>query len=311
MSLHPGKPFVRPALVRTGSAVCTAVLAMTTVISCSSGSTGPERKDNSEPSISAIPRVVAAVGLELPLQDYLLGDRELRELDRARVVLIDRCMRGFGFSYPARRPAADLGPRSPTERRYGITHAADAAAHGYGLGERDPARQKPPEKPSLDADAQTVLFGKGRSTVKGRQVPEGGCVTQADHSLGADAPAGADPGLAQQLSFRSFDLSKADSRVRDATRAWSACMAGHGYDYADPLAPLGDPALSGPTTREAIATATTDIRCKESTNLVGIWFTVESAYQRRLIDDHHDELTGLKKANTARLRTAAGLTAGG
>ncbi|WP_437068827.1 hypothetical protein [Streptomyces sp. enrichment culture] len=252
--------------------------------------------------------MVAAAGLRLPLQDYLLADHELRELDRARVVLIDRCMRGFGFSYPVRHPTADLGPRSPTERRYGITDASDAAAHGYGLGDRDPARQKPPEKPDLDADAQTVLFGKGRSSVKGRPVPEGGCVTQADRSLGAGAPAGTDPGLAQQLSFQSFDLSRADSRVRRATRAWSACMAGHGYDYADPLAPLGDPALSGATSPRAVATATTDIRCKKATNLVGIWFAVESAYQRRLIDDHHDRLTGLKQANTARLRTAARLT---
>ncbi|WP_424856029.1 hypothetical protein [Streptomyces sp. SAI-170] len=249
--------------------------------------------------------------LRLPLQDYLLDDRQLRDLDRARVVLIDRCMHDFGFTYAVRQPAADYGPRSATERRYGITDAADAAAYGYGLGKRDPALQKPPARPVLHADAETVLFGKGRSSIKGRKVPEGGCMTQADRSLGSVAPAGTDPGLPQQLSFRAFDLSRADSRVRGAIRAWSACMAESGHDYADPLAPLADPALTGSTSRRTIATATADIRCKQRTNLVGVWFTVESAYHKRLIDQHTEELEAVRAANTARLRTAATLTRDG
>jgi hypothetical protein len=32
-----------------------------------------------------------------------------------------------------------------------------------------------------------------------------------------------------------------------------------------------------------IATAKADVACKQQTNLVGIWFTVESAHQRTLI----------------------------
>ncbi|MFI9149257.1 hypothetical protein [Streptomyces sp. NPDC053367] len=283
---------------------------MSILISCSSGSSGShDRKSeqNSEPAVSDIPRITAAADLRLPLQDYLLDDRQLRDLDRARVVLIDRCMRGFGFTYAVRQPDADHGPRSATERRYGITDAADAAAYGYGLGERDPALQKPPPRPVLRADAETVLFGKGRSSIKGRKVPEGGCMTQADRSLGPAAPAGTDPGLPQQLSFRAFDLSRADSRVRAAIRAWSACMARGGHDYADPLAPLADPALTGRTDRQAIATATADIRCKRRTNLVGVWFTVESAYQKRLIDRNTGELDAVRAANKARLRAAGGI----
>jgi hypothetical protein len=278
---------------------------MSALTSCSSGSGGRKSEQNSEPAISDIPRITAAVDLRLPLQDYLLDDRQLRDLDQARVILIDRCMRDFGFTYAVRQPAAGHGPRSATERRYGITDAADAAAYGYGLGERDPARQKPPARPALHADAETVLFGKGRSRIKGREVPEGGCMTEADRSLGAAAPAGADPGLPQQLSFRAFDRSRADSRVRGAFRAWSACMADSGYDYADPLAPLADPALTGSTGRRTVATATADLRCKRRTNLVGIWFTVESAYQKRLVEQHSEELAAVRAANTARLRAAA------
>ncbi|MDO0938924.1 hypothetical protein QQY66_47120 [Streptomyces sp. DG2A-72] len=288
--------------------MCTALLALTAISSCSSS---PKNENNSEPEIPAIPRIIAAASLRLPLQDYLLTDRQLRDLDQARVVLIDRCMRRFGFGYSVQQPTANYGPRSATERRYGITDASDAAEHGYGLGNRDPALQKPPAKPRLGVDAQTVLFGKGRSSIKGLKVPDGGCVAQADQSLGTTAPAGTDPGLAQQLSFQSFDRSKADSRVLKVTRAWSDCMAHSGYEYTDPLAPLADPGLSGSTSARTIGTATTDIRCKKSTNLVGVWFAVESAYQKQLIDQNSEQLKGLKQANGARARAADALTAGG
>lgn len=307
MSLHLGKPLVRSVLGRSGAAVCAALLALAVISSCSPGS---KNENNSEPAVRDIPRIVAAADLRLPLQDYLLTDRQLRDLDRARVVLIDRCMRKFGFGYAVKQPAADYGPRSTTERRYGITDASDAARYGYGLGHRDPALQKPPAQPRLGADAQTVLFGKGRSSVKGRKVPDGGCVAQADHSLGTAAPAGTDPGLAQRLSFQSFDRSKSDSRVRKVTRAWSDCMTDSGYDYTDPLAPLADPGLAGSTSARAIGTATTDIRCKKNTNLVGVWFSVESAYQKQLIGRNSEQLTALRKANGARLRAADALTAG-
>ncbi|MER5431649.1 hypothetical protein [Streptomyces sp. NPDC002588] len=288
--------------------MCTVLLALTAITSCSPG---PKNENNSEPAVRDIPRIVAAADLRLPLQNYLLTDRQLRDLDRARVVLIDRCMRKFGFGYTVKQPAANYGPRSATERRYGITDASDALEYGYGLGNRDPALQKPPAQPSLGVDAQTVLFGKGRSSIKGRKVPDGGCVSQADQSLGTAAPAGTDPSLAQQLSFQSFDRSKSDSRVRKVTRAWSDCMADSGYDYTDPLAPLADPGLSGSRSARTIDTAKTDIRCKKNTNLVGVWFAVESAYQKQLIDQNSAQLTAIKRANAARLRAADGLTARG
>jgi hypothetical protein len=260
--------------------------------------------------VGPVPNLLASVNLRLPVQDYLLTDEQGRQVGRARLVLIQQCMKRFGFTYTvAETDAGEYGPRSLTDRRYGITDAKLAATSGYGQGVRDPTRQKRPPTPKLGPDGETVLFGQGRSHVKGLPVPPGGCIGAADRGLDRSAPPGADPDMGQKLQFRSFDWSKENARVQAVFRAWSACMAKAGYDYADPLTVVADPKFTSPAANaDEIKVALTDIECKRRTNLVGVWFTVESVYQRQQISMNAAAMQAAAAALAARVRVAGALT---
>ncbi|HET8683380.1 MAG TPA: hypothetical protein VFM54_16160 [Micromonosporaceae bacterium] len=289
-------------------AAAAAVLALA---ACSStGVAGP-----AEPPVGEVPTLLASVGLRLPVEDYLQTTEQGDRLGAARLVLIRRCMARFGIDYTVKPlPASGYGPRSLTDRRYGITDLALARTAGYGLGPRDPKLAARPERPKIGPDGQTVLSGRGRSVVNGLPVPDGGCIAEADRALDQVVPAGTDVRIGNQLQLRTFEVSRNDSRVRAAFAAWSACMSGSGYLYDDPLTVMGDPAFTGEDPAHAgrpspaeLAVAAADIGCKARTNLVGIWFTVESAYQRREIDPDRARFVAAREAIAARDRAAAAI----
>jgi hypothetical protein len=263
-------------------------------------------QETGEPTTASVPKLLATVDLRLPVQDYLQTDQQAERFARARVALIRRCLKRFGVDYPVEPvSSAGYGPRSLTDRRYGITDADLAARAGFGMGERDPSLQPKPSNPDIGPDGEAALFGDGPSIVRGIAVPGGGCIGEADRTLDRSVPSGADPQLGQQLQFKSFELSKKDSRVRGVFAEWSSCMAELGYHYPDPLADVADPKFTGTdVTAEQIEVAQADIRCKKKTNLIGVWFTVESAYQRREIERNTTAFDACAKAIVARQRVA-------
>ncbi|MBB5781111.1 hypothetical protein [Nonomuraea jabiensis] len=235
--------------------------------------------------------------LRLPLDDYQHSPTQILTVTNAYRVLLIRCARRHGRALPiTSSPRPLVGPRTWMERRYGLTDAADAASYGYGLGPRDPARH-PPETPDLDPATIAVITGTGD------QAPPGGCQEQARKAL-AMAPADADPSLPQHLSMLSFQRSRADRRVQAAVKEWSACMRAAGHSYATPFDPIADPAFRDGTSERELATTRTDLACKKRTNLVGVWLSVESAYQRTMIDRNAAALQRARRANQTTLRLA-------
>jgi hypothetical protein len=295
MPTHERRFFLRPALSLAG--VFSALLAISGCVSAASGT------ESSEPDIGKPLTTLSTKDLRLPLESYLPTAGQVREFDRARLVLVDRCMQRFAFSYKVDVPAVE-GSTDSNSRRYGITDSSLAAKKGYGLATDAEAH---PATPELGADEQTVLYGEGASSLDGRAVPEGGCLGEASRGLDAHSPKGADFTLTQQLAFTSFKQAQEDSRVRKVVKAWSDCMAEQGYHYANPLAPLSDPKLGDGTGADAIRTARVDLDCKTRTNLVGVSFTVESAYQQRLIKQSAELVKATKEARDARLRVADSL----
>lgn len=295
-----------------------AIAAAAVLLTSGCGATPPTqaaRGTSDEPTITRPARLLDSVNLHLPVQNFMLSESQLNTVARARVVLVIRCLGRYGIhvSEPTAPDRSDMyGPRSMMDRRYGITDAALAAKYGFGLGARDPSRQTKPRQPDLGPAGRTVLTGQGRSSVNGLRVPDGGCLGEADRSLDVGKPDGADPGLPQRLQFQSFEESKHDSRVRQVFTAWSACMASMGYQYANPLASVADPAFtgSGQATAEEIKVAQADLTCKKQTNLVGVWFTVESAYQRQAISSDANAFQLAKTALDRRAATAAATVQG-
>ncbi|MFI9307187.1 hypothetical protein [Streptomyces triculaminicus] len=214
-------------------------------------------------------------------------------------------MARFGFRYDYAGPPG-FRPRNRTQYRYGITNAREASVHGFAPPGSPRTQTSRREDPPLTAEMTLVLGGtdepgvmpgsqdaKGGQRVNGQTVPDGGCFGEAMDSLKArNKWGGGDAPLARRIAAESFEHSRQDQRVTAAFTRWSQCMRDRGFTYADPLAAGDDPAWKTPTpsARERTA-ATATAECKRTHNVVGIWWTVEAAYQLREINRHRSELT--------------------
>ncbi|WP_436773303.1 hypothetical protein [Yinghuangia sp. YIM S09857] len=59
---------------------------------------------------------------------------------------------------------------------------------------------------------------------------------------------------------------------------------------------------------EEIATAVADTECMAANNVAGVWFAVESAYQKREIEANSEKLEEVRKAIDTSMRVAEEIT---
>ncbi|PZT75951.1 MULTISPECIES: hypothetical protein [unclassified Streptomyces] len=308
---------------RLGMATAVLVLALT---SCSS-SDGKADDTAKEPPVGNVPALLDSTSLRFPLDVYMPTAQQRGTLNEAQDMLIDQCMKRYGYRFAVRKQGRSSGDNA---RRYGVSSAAAAERDGYDNPEVNKTEQKPaqqalgpneklvlngkdkvnPSDPVPMSQEEAEQTGKGAITVGGQKVPAGGCLREGYLKLYAPKKDSVDIMVPQNFGFDAYSRSREDSRVRKAIKAWSACMKKHGYTTDDPVSPqddLGfdDGALGSP---KAMTAARQDVSCKRKTNLVGIWFTVETAYQKRLIEQNAETLDSVKKQLDARLRLAAQLT---
>ncbi|MEV4616614.1 hypothetical protein AB0K43_29045 [Kitasatospora sp. NPDC049258] len=319
-----------PYLTRGGGLAAAAVLlAVGSLTACSGGSQqagadGPaaaSAEPLAPPPIGTVPILAADVASRaLPIDPYLLDRDQRGQLDSAMRMVTERCMAGFGFGYHVPGGTdAGFAPATRTANRYLVSDPAFAAQYGYH------AKVQPPAPPSGDAPtgAMAVALGgtadpsvkpgskaaTGGQNINGRTVPRGGCVGEALDRTGASEQNGngGDDRLARDLDAQAWAASKADSRVLAAFRSWSDCMKAQGYAYGTPIDANADPQWTGGAVASAKerATATADAQCKVRANVVGIWFTVEAAYESKLIEQHAEALAAVKQDIDRRMRMAA------
>jgi hypothetical protein len=311
----------RPTHRRRAAGYVSFLTACLAVAGCSAGSgpaAAPGGADTpgatgAEPPVR-IPVVLDAARLELPLARYSLSWDEGRLLNRVEMKLAAQCAARFGITYtrPGSTDTDDAMPKTLTDRRYGVADPERAATAGFDVARQDAAKNRTAgdrtardEAPSGTGPAtETVMSGDGPAHVNGRAVPEEGCNGQARAELSRTAPPSPYQNLPLALIDQGFTLSRQDSRVRAALASWSRCMRERGFDYRDPLDAVADPRFTSGTTRLETETATADVACKRETNLVGVWFAVESAYEKRLINENRDQLAEVRRANTARVAAA-------
>ncbi|WP_265558862.1 hypothetical protein [Streptomyces hygroscopicus] len=240
-------------------------------------------------------------GLHLPIEKYMLSAPQTAAYGHVYAAGIRACMRRFGFDYPVGvLPSAGSDPvqrLAVLYRRYGITDAAAARTWGYHLPS-DSGASAPPAL-NLSQRAREVLLGRRADGGSGRvwNVPDGGCAGESARAIDGDTPVDTQPGhgdsgIVARVKGESFRSSLADERVKTAIRSWAACMKGHGYQDSDPLnAGVDMTAVRSPGPNAAeVRKAVTDVACKKSTNLTGIWFAVESQYQDTAIARHTAEI---------------------
>jgi hypothetical protein len=248
------------------------------------------------------PTLLATADLRLPLDGYQLSPADARRLARTHRVLVMQCLNTFGLD-PILPAPSDAGPRTANERRYGLTDPAKAA-DGYWARERTSAGDPSTPDASLTTEVGDVVSGRGARTVRGQPVPEGGCAGQARRRMTAGHPEGADIRLGHNLASIEHSATLEDPAARAATQAWSACMSEAGFTYTDPYGPPDDKRFRGALSALEIATARADVACKEQTNLVGVWWSIESARQATAVHANRAALDLTARAIRAELTVA-------
>ncbi|MFJ9864270.1 hypothetical protein [Streptomyces sp. NPDC101165] len=303
------------ALVRRvrRAAIAGGVLLLVTLTACSS-------QQNKPPALGKIPRTVGVEHLHLPVERYMLSPRQALDFDQASDAAVRACMRRLSVPYPpaARLPAGSAAAREAldaytvTYRRYGLTDAAEARTWGYhaptttssGAASAKASPLKPPSSAARGVLTGVDTSGTPLTSYRGRPIPQGGCLGEAERLLGSGGPQGpgTDPdGIVARIKAVSFERSMADPRVTKVFSAWSACMGSRGFGMSTPMDEVPSANAARPS-RQEIAQARADVACKARTNLVGLWFAVESAYQRAAIEQHGPELDQVTAARDTTIR---------
>lgn len=284
------------------------------VVSCTSGP-GPD----SEPELGPLPTVRSPADVVLPLDAHRLSQREYISVQRASWRLTRDCVRRFGGEYTL--PEAAVTNNLPNfehdnDRRYGLFDPESAATRGYNVPPDQLPKQIDRSITWNPTDTEKLLVRgvpEGSANVPkdvaGNPLPGGGCQGEADRELADGVTRPADEHLANQLSVETHRRAETDSRVRDVVAKWSECMKRAGYSYRTIWEP-NDKKWPEPAGAEEIATAKADVACKLETNLVAIWYQVETAYQKRTIEQRAQELTLTQDYARTMARNAARIVGG-
>jgi hypothetical protein len=323
-------------LKRAATAVALTASALL-VSACSSGTSAHPTQNaadgrpivNKENWPKKIPTTGLTKNLTLPLEAYMASYEDQVTLEQAASDLQQSCMKDYGIDLTLPKAGANPPPSdndANIERRYGISDRAEAEKYGYEL---PPALRQhteqtmrdlsgvevevltghtKPEAPTAAEAGQPIAapaqgVKPARAEYNGKALKQGGCIGWSEDRLGVKE---ADPTVVAQLAGDSLTQSMKDDKVVKATAAWSSCMAGKGHaGLADPYAAMDQGVTAdGEPTKESIALAVDDIDCKEQTDLVKIWFGVESAIQNRQIADRQSQLTAIKQQHGTEVAAA-------
>lgn len=303
------------------SALAGGAFALAAVSACSGGSGAST--SSSPPALGAVPSNASAASLALPVERYLFTPSQVALLEYAAYESSRTCMQRYGLSAPDVPRPTGVYAGGLVALRYGPADGQSAARYGY---HRTAAALVPqgsgPKVTSLSSfsPAAFLVFtgtaptGSNANTIAAQHnlgtIPAGGCRAVGDQAIAASAVLAQSP-AAEQVKNQGFADSQADPRVTAVVHAWSRCMKTAGYDYASPIDAYGDPRWStSSVSRVEIDAAVADVACKQKTNLVGVWFAVESAWEVRLMADDRGQLATELAGKTAQLARASAYLSG-
>jgi hypothetical protein len=229
--------------------------------------------DDGPPALQEpIPKITSSRQIVLPSYGYDATPEQLNVVAHAAQLHIRTCMERFHFEYQI--PVGDAMRTGEHENgRYGLIDAPQAARYGH----HPVPDSTPPDRSNASGtpDFYAVLGGKSKKELGGQPIPQGGCAGEGARKVGLDQLTN----LEMTTMWNTLNArSQNDPRVVAAMGAWSACMKQAGYTFKDSWQANNDTRWGGRTVSPAeIATATADVRCKQQTNLVGIWMAVETA----------------------------------
>ena len=278
--------------------------------------------------IGAITKVASPDQLTRPIYAYMPTVANIHTLQDAANLINDQCMKSFNLpSIPTRLIGVDeaaLASLRSHTNLYGFFDPSVASTKGYDMIHLP--RSLPAETSQSEASVRNSRLveigrdpsGKTVSSFGGRAVPPGGCKAKAAEETGGDMPSL----TPEDLPDGGPTIPYGDPRIVAANGAWSECMKAKGYHFSDPFeaavavenslrAANSTSPIPGPPSAGEISQAEADIACKASTNLVGIDFAVQVAYDERYIDSHASVLAQYRTKLDDRIRKAAQIIAAG
>lgn len=233
-----------------------------------------------------------------------------------------QCMASFGLpSIPTVLSGFDdtsLRDLRMHTKLYGFFDPAAVSTKGYDMF-RAPSDTASGVRVKLSDQAIGVEYGRDAAgklvkSFDGKPVPTGGCKAKGVEASGGILPS-LDPA---SLPDGGPTVPYGDPRVTAANAAWSSCMTSKGYHFTNPfdaaLAVTANPPKSVNEISHSaaeISQAGADIQCKISTNLIGIDFAVQVAYDEKYIEDHAVALTQYQSQLNNRIRDASQIIAAG
>jgi hypothetical protein len=181
---------------------------------------------------------------------------------------------------------------------WGYLGAADAQQYGFRV---------PPGAALTALGLGVGLVANPPSVPAAEQAAADKCGTILQDFANA-AQKGALAGI-QTLSSDIANDVQHHAAVKNATRAWSACMAKNGYSFGQPQAVFGQELramygngqisfgtpVSASAQQAQIATAVTDADCTQSSDLAGIYFAVQASYEQQVVNANQQALTAAVK----------------
>ena len=280
--------------VALGAAAAVLVVAGVAVVSQRDGGT-----DAAAGSPAPLPTGVPLTGVEWTRAGHI-------ELEAARRVLLQECMRRAGFQVPLGIDDMVLSMGAWTPHPVlGIGTQEAAASYGY----HHPPASDPAGSSNQSTGYSTALMGAADAPMVDVTLPDGtptGTQTSNGGGCLGEIDAAFDGLLDQQEALRIFVTEQAtdsvalaeqtlnDQRVTSALEGWRNCVSETGGD--DVLGGATTPnqlarryaVTDGEATPEETQVAVIDARCQHQTDLQTTWYQVYAEYQRAALVQHQD-----------------------
>ncbi len=274
--------------------VITSVLVLSGCATGNNSSGAVEEHDR-----GGIKRVTNESQVTRPIDAHLPGSRELLQIRQVHDQALNECLaeKGVTPKKDANPPDlaasvnADIRRRATRATLWGFFDTTNAAQHGYAFpAATGPDSSTLPAKDYFDSYEPAIILE---------------CIQNAQSSLPDSAKSEEDTS-ARVLPDGGPTVPFDDSRYVAAVTEWSTCMKERGFNYLSPFAALYDDRWPRAEVADAqqIATATADVECKISTNLVGIALAIQTEHDQNYIDTHQEALAQFRSDLDTYLRNA-------